>query len=131
MRSLDEARGMVTFVGNHDTVSEIRSARVSNIQIVQHRYYESRAGPVYQPSLACGDQEVRFLGFSWTRTRIPGDAMGVRLKSKWPLSWAHAESLGLIRDPRSKLRVSRAWGTRRSHKWRGKSLSTLQRPAMK
>jgi hypothetical protein len=58
--------------------------------------------------------------------------MGVRLKSKWPLSRTHAESLGLIREePRSKLRVSRAWGTRRSHRSSGKSLSMLQRPAMK
>jgi hypothetical protein len=57
--------------------------------------------------------------------------MGVRLKSKAPLSWAHADNLGLIRDPRSTLTESRAWGTRRSHKWRGKSLSMLQRPAMK
>jgi hypothetical protein len=31
---LEEARGMVTFVGNQETVSEIRSARVSSIQIV-------------------------------------------------------------------------------------------------
>jgi len=34
MRSLEEARGMVTFVGNQETVSEIRSARVSSIQMV-------------------------------------------------------------------------------------------------
>jgi hypothetical protein len=34
MRSLEEARGMVTFVGNQEMVSEICSARVSNIQIV-------------------------------------------------------------------------------------------------
>jgi hypothetical protein len=55
----------------------------------------------------------------------------VRLKSKMPLSWAHADNLGLIRDPRRRFSDSRAWGTRRSHKWRGKSLLTLQRPAMK
>jgi hypothetical protein len=34
IRSLEEARGMVTFVGNQETVSEIRSARVSSIQMV-------------------------------------------------------------------------------------------------
>ena len=33
-RSLEEASGMVTFVGNQETVSEIRSARVSSIQMV-------------------------------------------------------------------------------------------------
>jgi hypothetical protein len=38
--------------------------------------------------------------------------MGVQLKSKAPLSWAHTDNLGLIRDPRSRLRDSRAWGTR-------------------
>ena len=81
MRSLDEASGIVTFMGNQEIVSEMRSARVSNIQRVKHRY-ESRAGPTYQPSLACGDQVVRLLGLSCTRTRMPGGAMGVRLKSK-------------------------------------------------
>jgi hypothetical protein len=34
MRSVDEARGMVTLVGNHDTVSEMRSVREANIQMV-------------------------------------------------------------------------------------------------
>jgi hypothetical protein len=34
IRSLEEARGMVTFVGNHDTVWEICPARVSSIQMV-------------------------------------------------------------------------------------------------
>jgi hypothetical protein len=34
MISLEEARGIVTLVGNHDIVSEMRSARVSHIQVV-------------------------------------------------------------------------------------------------
>ena len=34
MRSLDEAMGMVTFVGNQEIVSQMRSARVSQIQIL-------------------------------------------------------------------------------------------------
>jgi hypothetical protein len=34
IRSLEEASGMVIFVGNHETVSDMRSARVSSIQIV-------------------------------------------------------------------------------------------------
>jgi hypothetical protein len=34
MMSVEEASGMVTFVGNQETVSEMRSARVANIQMV-------------------------------------------------------------------------------------------------
>ena len=34
IRSLDDASGIVTLVGNQDTVSQMRSARVSHIQIV-------------------------------------------------------------------------------------------------
>ena len=43
-------------------------------------------------------------------TLVPGGARGVRLKSKIPLSWASADKRGLMRDGRSKLRVSVAWG---------------------
>jgi hypothetical protein len=57
--------------------------------------------------------------------------MGVRLKSKLPFSCAQAESFGFRREPRKRLRLIMAWGSRRSHKWSRKSLSTLQRPAMK
>ena len=32
MRSLEETRGMVTLVGNHEIVSQMRVARVSQIQ---------------------------------------------------------------------------------------------------
>jgi hypothetical protein len=45
MRSLEEARGMVTLVGNQEIVSQMRSARVSQIQTLWQRY-ESIAGPV-------------------------------------------------------------------------------------
>ena len=34
MMSVEEASGMVTFVGNQETVSEMRSAWVANIQMV-------------------------------------------------------------------------------------------------
>jgi hypothetical protein len=34
MRSVDEASGMVTLVGNQETVSQMRSRRVSQIQMV-------------------------------------------------------------------------------------------------
>jgi len=78
MRSFDEARGIATLVGNQEIVSQIRSARVSQTQILKQRY-DSNAGPVYQPSMACGDQVVRWAGFSWIRTRMPGGAMGVVL----------------------------------------------------
>jgi hypothetical protein len=32
MRSVDEASGMVILVGKHETVSEMRTARIANIQ---------------------------------------------------------------------------------------------------
>jgi hypothetical protein len=78
MRSWEEARGMVTLVGNQEIVSQMRSARVSQIQTLWQRY-ESIAGPVHQPSVACGDQVVRWEGLSCTRTRMPGGVRGVRL----------------------------------------------------
>jgi hypothetical protein len=34
IRSLEEARGIVTLVGNQESVSEMRVARVSHIQVV-------------------------------------------------------------------------------------------------
>jgi hypothetical protein len=115
IKSLEEARGMVTLVGNHEIVSQMRSARVSQIQTLWQRY-ESIAGPVYQPSVAWGDQVVRWDGLSWTRTRMPGGARGVRLKSKIPLSCAQEESLGLRREPRRRFKVMRACGRMRSQR---------------
>ena len=58
-------------------------------------------------------------------------ARGLRVKSKLPLSWAYAESLGLRREARRRLRVSSAWGRRRHQFDRGKLGSVLARPAMK
>ena len=63
---------------------------------------------MYQPSTAWGAQVSRTVDGSWMRTRVPGGASGVRLKSKAPWTCAHAESLGLIRDERSKLRLRMA-----------------------
>lgn len=74
---------------------------------------------------------VRSVGLICTSTRMPGGANGVRLKSNVPFNWAWAESFGLRRDPRTKFNVSSAWGRSLSHKWSGKFLSTLHRPAMK
>ena len=64
-------------------------------------------------------------------TRVPGGARGVRVKSKVPSSWAYAESLGLRRQARRRLRVSSARGRRRHQFKRGKFGSVLARPAMK
>jgi hypothetical protein len=63
MVSLVELGGMGTLEGNHVSVSQMRSARVSQIQTLWQRY-ESSAGPTYQPSRECGDQVSRLSGFS-------------------------------------------------------------------
>jgi hypothetical protein len=89
------------------------------------------AGPRYQPGTACGAQVPRTAGFSWIRTRIPGGASGVRLKSKSPCTCAYAERCAWRRLDRSRLRVCRACGRSRSHKFMGKSGGTELRPAMK
>ena len=72
IKSFELARGMVTFVGNQKTVSQTRSRRVSQIQMVKQRY-ELRAGPVYQPSRPCADQVSWSAGFSCTTTRMPSE----------------------------------------------------------
>jgi hypothetical protein len=115
MRSLEEARGMVTLVGNQETASQMRSARVSQIQTLWQRC-ESMAGPVHQPSVACGDQAVRWEGLSCTRMRMPGGVRGVRLQSKTPLNCAQAESLGLRREPCKRFNAMTACGRMRSHR---------------
>jgi hypothetical protein len=57
---------------------------------------------------------------------------GVRLKSKVPWTCAHADTFGLMHDPRSSFNVISAWGMSRTQRWMGKFLSTLQRsPAIK
>ena len=86
---------------------------------------------MYHPGTARGAQVPRASGSSCTNTRVPGGPIGVRLKSNTPLSCAYAESFGLMRDPRNKFRVVRAWGKRRSHRRNGSSGSVLQRMAIK
>jgi hypothetical protein len=130
IRSVDDASGIVTLVGNHTIVSHMRTRRVSQSQTLKHQY-DSSAGPTYHPSSPCGDHVSRLAGFSCATTRTPGGASGVRLKSKCPWKYAHADNLGLSRDPRRRLRVMTAWSMSRSHKCKGKSLSTLHNPAMK
>eukprot|EP00980_Cylindrotheca_fusiformis_P012923 scaffold3231_cov111-Cylindrotheca_fusiformis.AAC.1 len=78
MRSLEELSGIWTLVGNQETVSQVRIARVSKIQMRQHRY-DSIAGPTYQPSRPWGDQVVLSLGLAWASTRHPGGPSGVAL----------------------------------------------------
>jgi len=66
--------------GRNCTVSDILVRRVSQEYTVKQRY-NSRAGPTYQPSVACGDHVPRVCGFSWMSTLQPGRAIGLRLKS--------------------------------------------------
>ena len=86
---------------------------------------------MYHPSRACSDQVVHLSGFLWMRMWMPSGARCVQLKLYVPWICAHAESLGLIHEPCRRLRVGRACGRRQSQRWRGMSLSTLHRPAMK
>jgi hypothetical protein len=128
--SVDVASGRLTFVGSHLTVVQLRMARVCQIQMRYCRYALS-AGPTYQPSTPCGDQEECCDLSSYATTLVPGGAIGVALKLKEPKRPAQADKVGLMREPRSKLRVSSACGISSSHWSKGKSLSVLQRPAIK
>ena len=63
----------------------------------------------------------------WIRTWIPGAAMGLWLKLKWPWNYhAQAINFGLSQDPPNKLSVMAACGTSGSHRSREKCLSILQ-----
>lgn len=66
-----------------------------------------------------------------TKTFVPGGAMGVLLKSKLPKRYAWAESLGLMRELRNRLRVRTAWPMSLSHSVTGNSGSALASPARK
>ena len=72
--------GVKVLLGNQCTVSAMRVLRVSQIHTLWH-WYDSKAGPTHQPSMPCGLQLRRCDGFSWTSARMPGGAIGVRLKS--------------------------------------------------
>ena len=74
---------------------------------------------MYHPSTACVEKEGQAEKDSWTKTLVPGGARGVALKSKFLLMDAWAESLGFVREYRSRLIVITAWGMRRSHSWEG------------
>ena len=57
--------------------------------------------------------------------------MGVALKSYRPFICSHADSLGLIRDPRIKFSVSSACGNVLSHRCMGNWVSMDHHPAAK
>jgi hypothetical protein len=81
--------------------------------------------------VAWGAHDDLFLDFLCTNTLVPGGPIGWELKLYCPWACACADKRGLIRDPLSRLRVSRAWGMSRSHRCSGNSLSVDDRPAMK
>ena len=62
---------------------------------------------------------------------FPGGTRGVQLKSKAPLSFAFAESRGLILDGQKRFRVRVAWERRRSQGAGGKTGSQLVMPAIR
>ena len=128
--SAEDSWGMGVCLGKKDKVSLMRSDRVL-VTWMRQQQQCSMAGPMHHPSTPWGAQVPRSLAFSWTNTRVPGGANGVRLKSKAPNSCAWAESCGLMRDVRSRFRVMVDWGIRRHHKWVGKLGSVLASPAMK
>ena len=86
---------------------------------------------MYQPSTACVENEVWLEAASWTKTLVLVGARGVALKSKFLLMAAWAERLGFVREEQSRLRVSTAWGVRRSHYWEGKLGSQEASPAQR
>ncbi len=53
---------------------------------------------------------------------MPGGMMGVQLKSNVPCSCAHANRLGLMHEPQSKLSDSSACRRSQSQRWIGKSV---------
>ena len=78
-----------------------------------------------------GSQVRRFSGVLCTTTRVPGDASGVRLKSKATFGWDSSDSLGLRREGRMRLSVRVACGMRWPQRCKGKFGSQLLRPAMR
>ena len=58
---------------------------------------------MYQPSTDWFENEGRLEAASWIKTLVPGGARGVALKSNWPFMAVWAESLGFVREERSRL----------------------------
>jgi hypothetical protein len=88
-------------------------------------------GPTYHPSMACALQVLRTFERTCANIFTPGGAIGVRLKSYRPLSCSHADSLGLMRDPRKRFMVSSPCGNVSHHSDNGHAGSQLHKPATK
>ena len=86
---------------------------------------------MYQPSVPCPAQVFLLVDFSWTTTCVPGGAIGVALKSKFPSSAAYADSDGFRRADRSRLIVILHFGSNLSHSLEGNLGSQVYKPAMK
>ena len=50
--------------------------------------------PTYQPSTPCGPNDIHWDGFSWTRTLVTGDTIGVLLKLRLPCIVMNIEKEG-------------------------------------
>ena len=88
---------------------------------------------MYQPSTPCGAKEARCLVVSWTRTRVPGGARGVRLKLKLklPKVAAYAERLGWRHEDCRRFNVMLRCGNNLYHYWIGKFGPSVDIPARK
>ena len=86
---------------------------------------------MYQPSTPCGVKEARCLVVLWTRTRVPGEARGVRLKLKLPKLDAYAERFGWKCEERRIFKVMSHCGNNLSHSLIWKFGSSVAIPARK
>ena len=121
IKSMLECTGMWTLVGNHSKVSHIYISQISQVHTWKHRC-NFMFSPMYQASRACAAHVEGLVGLSCTRAHVPGRPNSIWLKSNVPWAWAHAESLGLIRDPHSRLSKISTCGNRVSHRCKGKFL---------
>ena len=58
---------------------------------------------MYQPLIACVENEGWLEAALWTKTLVPGGAWGVALRSKFAFMAAWAERLGFVQEERSRL----------------------------
>ena len=86
---------------------------------------------MYQASTKWGAYVSRTLGFTCTCIFVPGGPIYVRLKLKFPCTWAYADRLGFMRNRLSRLSVVRVCGRILSQRLIGKFLCVLHDPAMK
>ena len=86
---------------------------------------------MYHPTTPWGPQLVRWDGFSWIITFVPGGANGVLFKSKNPLRKAWADNLGFDLALRRRFSVSKPCSSNLSHSDMGKLGSVVARSAIK